>query len=130
METACERLVKSLDRPEMEFEIEFFERVLARDADHVEALYCLGHLYTESCRYGKGLAVDERLARLCPNDPLAHYNLACSYSLTEKVDKSLEVLARAIRLGYRDYKHMSVDPDLANVRSSPGWQRLMDLKLA
>ena len=38
-------------------------------------------------RFEDGLSVDRRLARLCPSDPLVHYNLACSFSLTEEFQK-------------------------------------------
>jgi len=123
-------MAADLRRPHGEFETQFYERILAGRPDNPEAIEQLGHLYTSSKRYEDGLAMDRRLVGLRPRDALAHYNLACSYSLTRQVEESLEALARAIRLGYRDYAHMEKDPDLSSARSHPGWKKLMDLKPA
>jgi tetratricopeptide (TPR) repeat protein len=101
------------------FELNFFERVLARRPEHGGALEALGHLYTRLGEHQKGLAVDRRLVRLRPERPLAHYNLACSLSLTGQQDEALAELALAVRLGYRDLDHLERDPDLQALRADP-----------
>ena len=57
--------------------------------------------------------MDERLARLEPDNPLVFYNLACSYSLTEQFDRAALALEKAFGLGYRDFNWLAKDPDLA-----------------
>jgi hypothetical protein len=70
--------------------------------------------------------VDERLARLEPENPLVFYNLACSYSLTEEIDRALFALDHAIKLGYRDFSWLARDPDLKKLRSNPAFAELKE----
>ena len=59
-----------------------------------------------------------------PEDSLVHYNLACSYSLLEKIDPALTSLKKAIDLGYKDFLYMHRDPDLENLRRDKRFQEL------
>lgn len=118
---------KKLSRQEqrdLDVEIGFIEGVVRRDPRYVEALQILGDDYTRRGRFREGLGIDERLARLRPDDSLVLYNLACSYSLTRQVDEALEALERALNHGYRDFKWLAEDPDLRNVRRHPRYQRI------
>lgn len=99
----------------LSFEIEFFEGLIAQDENFVDALIPLGDAYTKAGEYEKGLKIDLKLSRLRPNDPLVHYNLACSFSLLGEIDLSYDALERAIMLGYDDFKHLVKDMDLKNV---------------
>jgi len=113
-----------LGKDAADFEVEFFERILERDPCHEEALRLLGYIYTARGEYRKGLAMDQRLVRLRPEDAAACYNLACSYSLVGEVDKAMEALCRAICLGFRNWEEIDTDPDLANLRKDPRYQLL------
>jgi tetratricopeptide (TPR) repeat protein len=110
---------------DLDFEISFFENILKTNPDFVEALIALGDAYTKRGRYEDGLKIDQRLAQLRPDDPLVHYNLACSYSLLKMPDQSLEALKKAIRLGYRDFRFMKKDPDLDFIRKDPRFKELL-----
>lgn len=107
---------------DLDLEISFLEGIVRRDPDYVEALRVLGDDYTRRGRSGDGLKVDLHLARLCPDDAMVHYNLACSYSLTEQIELAVASLDRAIHLGYRDFKWMAKDPDLKNLRANPAYK--------
>jgi len=107
------------------FDIRFLEDVLVRVREHYEILSQLGHLYTQVGRYRDGLAIDRRLVALRPRDPVAFYNLACSYSLLKQATRAITALKTAIELGYDDVDHMLVDPDLENLRQDPRWNDLM-----
>ena len=107
------------DEQTLDFEIEFLEGVVARRPRHVDALTILGHDYTLRGLYEKGLDVDLRLAAILPGESEVHYNLACSYSLVERLDEAAGALDRAIDLGYDDFEFMMADEDLANLRSDP-----------
>lgn len=111
---------------DLETKISFFEGLLRRDPDYVDALQLLGDHYTLRGRYEEGLQVDERLARLEPKNPLAFYNLACSYSLTDEFDRAVLALEHAIELGYRDFKWLARDPDLKKLRSNPAFAELKE----
>lgn len=109
--------LKSPDLPEEEdFEIGFLEGVLRGDPCDESSLVLLAHLYTQRGEYAKGLAMDERLSKLRPEDRIVYYNLACSLSLLGRVDEAFEALERSVKLGYRELSHMLKDPDLEEVR--------------
>lgn len=118
--------LKHKDFPEndLEFQVSFLEGILRQDPHHKEAIVFLGHAYTQLGRYAEGLEMDKRIVRMCPDDPVALYNLACSYSLLNETDKALDALETAASKGYCDVEHMLQDEDLANVRDHP---RLADI---
>ncbi len=116
--TAIKRLTPQ-EQYDLDVEISFIEGVVDRDAQFVEALQILGDDYTRRGRYGDGLKIDERLIQLRPDDPVAHYNLACSYSLTKHYESAVTALEKAITLGYRDFRWLTRDPDLRNLRKHP-----------
>jgi len=112
------------EQRDLDVEIGFIEGVVSRDPGFVEALQILGDNYTRRGRYDEGLKVDEQLIRLRPDDTLAHYNLACSYSLTEQFEAAVVALDRALDLGYRDFKWMARDPDLAKLRKHALYRKI------
>jgi tetratricopeptide (TPR) repeat protein len=118
---------KKLTREEerdLDIRIGFMEGVVGRDPGYVEALQVLGDDYTRRGKFIAGLRVDQQLAQLRPLDPLVHYNLACSYSLTGYFNQALAALERALNLGYRDFPWMDKDPDLDDLRQHPLYQKL------
>jgi tetratricopeptide (TPR) repeat protein len=112
------------EQRDLDIEIGFIEGVLRRDPAYVEALRVLGDDYTRRGRFVDGLKVDQQLVRLRPDDPLIHYNLACSFSLTDQVELAFNELETAIRLGYRDYRWLARDPDLRKLRKHPLYQKI------
>jgi tetratricopeptide (TPR) repeat protein len=120
---------------DLDIEIGFLEGVVRRDPTYVEALQVLGDGYTRRGRFEAGLKVDEQLSRLRPADALVHYNLACSYSLTEQLEEAAAALNRALDLGYRDFKRLAKDPDLARLRKHSLYKKIrarikaMDVKI-
>lgn len=104
------------DRDDSEYEISFYENLIQKKPDFIEALACLGDLYSKKERYHDGLVVDRKLALLRPEDPVIYYNLACSYSLTGNVEGSLENIKLAIEKGYSDFRYLEADQDLTNLR--------------
>lgn len=109
-----------------EFTIWFLEGILERNPNYVDCLMYLGNAYTANGMYEKGLSVDQKLSRLRPNDPLVHYNLACSYALLKNIDAAFEALEKAIALGYKDFYHMERDKDLAYLREDVRYRRLIE----
>ena len=114
------------EQRDLDTKIEFIEGLIRRDSNYVEALQLLGDHYTQRGRFTDGLQVDERLARLEPQNPLVFYNLACSYSLTDEFDRAVAALDRALALGYRDFKWLAKDPDLKKLRAQPAFQEIKE----
>ena len=108
----------------MNFEIKFFEKLIEEKTDFVDALIPLAEAYTKAGDYGRGLTVDKRLSKLRPDDAIVHYNLACSFSLTGKINKALEALKKAVNLGYDDFDYMNIDQDLLNIRGNNRYKEI------
>ncbi|HUJ10713.1 MAG TPA: hypothetical protein VL171_11860 [Verrucomicrobiae bacterium] len=115
---------KSAKQESLLFEVKFFEGIARRDPDFVEVLQILGDAYTETGQWEKGLEIDRRLAKLCPDNPLVFYNLACSYSLLKRVDEALAALTEALKRGYDDERWLNEDPDLDNLRKDNRFQKI------
>src|SRR5271154_4345916 len=111
---------------DLDTRIEFMEGLVQRDPNYVDALQLLGDHYTQRGRFAEGLHVDERLAKLDPQNALVFYNLACSYSLTDQFDRAFFALDQAIVLGYRDFKWLLKDPDLKKLRAQPAFKELKE----
>jgi tetratricopeptide (TPR) repeat protein len=115
---------KATKKEILAFEIKFFEGIAQRDPGFIEALQILGDAYTKTGQWDKGLMIDERLAKLCPDNPLVHYNLACSYSLLKRVDEAFAALSEAVRRGYDDGRWLNKDPDLDNLRQDNRFEKI------
>ncbi|MFP4472934.1 MAG: TPR end-of-group domain-containing protein [Candidatus Omnitrophota bacterium] len=110
---------------EMIFEIGFYESILESAPDFVEALVCLGDLYTKTGRIAEGLAVDQRLAALRPDDPYVFYNLACSYSLSGQIERAIEAVRMAIEKGYTDFDYLLKDSDLSQLLANGSFREYL-----
>ena len=118
-------MARKLKLDQINFEITFFERLLEKKPDFIEAMEALADLYTKRGAFDKGLKLDEKLKKIKPEDPIVHYNLACSYSLLNEIDKALDTIQRAIKLGYDDLRHLEIDPDLENLRRDNRFQQII-----
>lgn len=107
------------------FEVGFFEAVLRHDTQCAEVIEILGGLYTKLGRVKDGLRMDRKLVRLQPDNPTAHYNLACSLALSRRNADAMRSLRQAVGLGYRDFEWMSHDPDLQGLKRSAEFSALV-----
>jgi hypothetical protein len=113
------------DRSQLDFEIEFFAKVLAALPTFAEVLRVQASNLTIKGRLLDGLAVDKQLVAARPADPTAHYNLACRYALLKQADMALVSLRKAVELGYRDFQFMEEDRDLDSIRKDPRFRQLV-----
>jgi len=118
-------LARASDQNQLDFELDFFSRILERFPNYVDVLRVQGNNLTLKGRFAEGMQIDKRLVQLRPTDPLAHYNLACSYALLRRPDQSLKTLRRAVELGYRDFRYMREDRDLDSIRHDPRFRQLL-----
>jgi tetratricopeptide (TPR) repeat protein len=116
---------RAADQSQLEFELEFFGRVLERYPEYVDVLRVQGNNLTLKGRYAEGLSIDKRLVQLRPADALAHYNLACSYALLKRPEQAIKTLRRAVELGYRDFRYLREDRDLDSIRHDPRFRQLL-----
>lgn len=109
-----------------DFQIEFFESILARSPDYVDVLRCQGELLSRKGYHERALAVDRRLAKLVPHDGVVHYNLACSLARNGLGDECLASLRRALERGYDDFEYLDLDTDFESMRTDPRFAALVD----
>lgn len=108
-----------------DFELKFFEGIAKRSPDYIDALIPLAEIYTRRGLYKQGLKIDLRIVELLREDPVAHYNLACSYALVGKSEEAVQALMLSIQLGYDDIEHMAQDPDLKSLHKHPAYLQLI-----
>ncbi len=106
---------KNMIKKKKDFEINFYEKLIKHNPNFVQALLCLGEIYTKRGFYKEGLKIDKRLVSLRPDDPVVHYNLACSFSLVGDIDAAFRHLRYAVLLGYDDLDYILKDHDLENL---------------
>ena len=111
-----------------EFEVRLARAAAQSGPRNVRALQMLGQALTRCGRHQEALEADLRLTVLCPKDPVAFYNLACSYSNLANLDAAFDALSRAFEFGYNDYRHLLRDPDLEAVRQDRRFKKLLDRK--
>src|SRR5262249_33447938 len=68
------------EQGQLDFEIDFFSRLLERDPYFVDALRAQANNLAVKGQHARALQLDRRLVRLLPDDAIAWYNLACSYT--------------------------------------------------
>ena len=113
-----------------DFEFSFLERLHKRIPKDVRVVSVLAHRYTEAGRLDSGLRMDRKLVRMVPEDPLAHYNLACSLALKGRLMDAVRSLQAAVSVGYKDYYWMRNDPDLSSLKNHAAFiQLLRDLEI-
>ena len=110
---------------QLDFDIDFFERRVARKPDSIEVLRILAELVSRKGAVKRAVELDGRLVELLPDDFLARYNLACSLARAGRADEAIDSLSRAILLGYDDLAHMETDPDLESLRNHPDFLALL-----
>jgi len=110
----------------LDFEIEFLEKVLHSSPDYTDALSLLGELFTRNKKFQKALEIDLKLIKLKPNDAIVFYNLACDYSLLNKKTLGFKALEKSFRLGYCDIDYLIQDADLKNLRESKRFNLLIE----
>jgi hypothetical protein len=110
---------------QLDFDIDFFDRVLERYPNYLDVLRCQGQLLSRKGLHARALVVDRRLVRLQPEDCVAHYNLACSLALSHQSADAIQELRSALEHGYEDFSYLESDRDLESLRDQPGYQDLL-----
>jgi hypothetical protein len=111
--------------PDLSFEIAFLEGIYKRDRNDSRTVETLANLYTDAGLFAKGLELDQRHVTLEPQNPTAHYNCACSLSLTGAATEAFEELETALKLGFDGLDWMQKDTDLEALRNDPRWALIM-----
>jgi tetratricopeptide (TPR) repeat protein len=122
LEAAAARL---RDQSQLDFDLEFFDRILDREPEYIDVLRCQGELLSRKGLHDAALAADRRLVALLPADATARYNLACSLAVVGKTRAAITELRHALEAGYTDFELLSFDTDLDSLRDDPRFRSLL-----
>lgn len=103
-----------------------YEKVLALDPGHVQALNNLGVIYMGQKKREKAIAVFGRAVVLKKDYVDPYYNLACLYAQTNEIDESLWYLKVAAAIDGGVINWVKKDADMKNVAASPEFKKLME----
>jgi serine/threonine protein kinase/tetratricopeptide (TPR) repeat protein len=67
----------------------------------------------------------DRAIEVDPNEISTHYNVACLFSVAGDHERALDLLNRAVDLGWSRPEWLRQDPDFAALRENPLFQRLL-----
>lgn len=70
-------------------------------------------------------SIAREAVKLYPNDGIWHYNLACALSLQNRGDEAIDMLAKAVSLGFSNANQIEKDRDLNPLRSDSRFQLLL-----
>jgi adenylate cyclase len=63
--------------------------------------------------------------RSSEDEPMVFYNAACTFAVLEEHDRAIDLLERAVKLGWGDRAWMANDSDLASLRDKSRFQALL-----
>jgi len=109
----------------LDFEIDFYERILSRDPSYAEVLVNPRRLIRPQRMSPPRLAGRSQARATASANATVYYNLACSHALLSHMTEALSALEVAIDLGYDDLDHLLSDPDLAAIRRHVGFRRVL-----
>lgn len=101
------------------------ERHLQMHPDDARALCLAAQGWTQLGNPDRALDWANRAIAIDPEEPMTLYNVACVYSLQNKVDQALDCLEQAVQLGYGHKAWIENDADLNPLRSHPRYQALL-----
>jgi len=102
-----------------------YERLLKIDDTNGENWYRLGRSSLHVSNFEKAIETFKRAAELDHRKTSSLYNIACSYSRSNRVDDALEWINRAIEAGFGNKYLLLVDTDLDILRGEPEWQHII-----
>lgn len=109
---------------QLDFDISFYDAILERAPNYLDVLRCQGGLLARKGLHERSLVLDRRLVTLVPDDEVARYNLACNLAISGRVGESLAQLRKALELGYRDFRYLTMDSDLDALRATDEYDEL------
>lgn len=71
-----------------------------------------------NAEYDSSIIYLNKAIELDPTDFDAHYNLACTYSILNQINRAVSHLESALEYGFLDLNHIVRDNDLENIRNS------------
>ncbi len=117
---------KFLKEGKWKLAIENYEMALSHDKEIYQVYLNMSNAFLLGKQWDQAIKTLKILESQKPNLPALHYNLACYYSLTQQIEKSLTSIQQAVNLGYKPRNDILIDPDLEPLRKSQAFQKWID----
>ncbi len=119
---------KYLDNPDFyQKAVDHYKEAIKLDSTQFTSMNNLGVSYISLNKFKEAIEIFETVFKKdTANKNLYEYNLACIYSRMNVNDKALDYFDRSINSGYKDIEHISIDTDLDNIRSLPGFKTIIE----
>jgi len=102
-----------------------FETALSLQPEFIAAQNNLALTYAANRQYDRALTAFKKLIELDPDNAGNYYNIAVLYALQNNVPDSIAWLKQAVAKGYQNWGLIKTDKDLANIRNSAEYKKLV-----
>lgn len=122
---------RSMGRPELARQadahsLEVIERHVAMNPDDARALCFGASAFAEQGQRDKALKWAEAALDSRENEPHFLYNTGCTFAQLGETGRALDLLERAVDLGWGHRAWIEHDSDLASLHDNPRFQKLLD----
>jgi len=131
MEAAARSLVRAGESRYAEKSVDLARRKLSMNVNgnldrYVDALNQEGIEHAYAAQVEDAVLCFRRIRWLKPDNDIGSYNIACCLALAGDKDAAMRWLRRSVREGFKDWRHISRDPDLQCLYEEPRFTRLID----
>lgn len=105
--------------------MQILNRALKVNPQSIRGLYYKGFILLQQKKYRHGIAILNKYVTKVKWDAGAYYNLACAYALTKRLNKSLKMLRKAIKLNKKYKIDAQKDKDFINIRKNKAFKKLI-----
>jgi len=102
------------------------DRHLRLNPHDTRALYFGANNFWRVGEHAKATELAERALKQDQDEPVVLYNVACVYSEQGNVERAIDLLEKAVDLGWGDRAWMMNDSDLAPLREHPRFKALIE----
>lgn len=106
--------------------IQCYTKAIEKSPDNPQLYFNRGETYREIYKYNSAISDFIKVIELEPGNTDAYYALAGTASLAYKKEYALHWLGKALESGFNNYRQISEDPSLDNIRQSKGFKSLME----
>lgn len=105
--------------------IGLIERALDVNPDDARARYMGAANFAAVGEKAKAIEWANLALRSTEDEPMVFYNAACTFAVLEQHERAIDLLERAVELGWGDRAWMANDSDLASLRDKPRFRALL-----
>ena len=101
-------------------------KALEINPSFIEALLNRGVIYMNLGQFNKAEIDLKNGLNINSKNPEINYNLACLYSLTNKLDLAADYLDQALENGFNQIDSLRNDPDISQLRNTKEFRKILD----